>query len=200
MRHDLKNQLLILDIYANLLGRAKDGFEVAELQKKIARSIAEMRNQLEFTKQYQELGHHAPEWLNLHELVARAKRGLNPGEVSIEEHGTDVLILADPLLEKVVYNLIDNALRHSGAKRLAITVEEEDSGMKVIFEDDGAGISDDDRPRLFERGFGKNTGLGLFMSREILALTKMSIRETSVEGNGARFEISVPSANRRPAH
>jgi PAS domain S-box-containing protein len=198
MRHDLKNQLLVLNIYANLLGRAKDGFEVAELQKKITRSILEMQNQLEFTKQYQELGHHAPEWLNIHELVTKAKGNLNSGELSIEEHGTDVLVLADPLLEKVVYNLIDNALRHSGAKCLTVTVEEE-GVMKLIFEDDGEGISDDDRPHLFERGYGKNTGLGLFMSREILALTKMTIRETSVEDAGARFEILVPSGNHRPA-
>jgi signal transduction histidine kinase len=42
------------------------------------------------------------------------------------------------------------------------------------------------------RGFGKNTGLGLFFSREILSITGISITETGVYGVGARFEIRVP--------
>ena len=45
---------------------------------------------------------------------------------------------------------------------------------------------------LFERGYGKHTGFGLFMSREILRMTGLEIRENSVPGSGARFEIIVP--------
>jgi len=37
-----------------------------------------------------------------------------------------------------------------------------------------------------------NTGLGLFLSREILAITSITIRETGIPGEGARFEISCP--------
>jgi signal transduction histidine kinase len=46
--------------------------------------------------------------------------------------------------------------------------------------------------RIFEQGFGKNTGLGLFLSREILAITGITITENGVPGKGARFEITVP--------
>ena len=46
--------------------------------------------------------------------------------------------------------------------------------------------------RIFERGFGNNTGLGLFLSREILSITDITIRETGEPGKGARFEINVP--------
>ncbi len=59
-------------------------------------------------------------------------------------------------------------------------------------EDDGAGISAEDKKRLFEKGFGKNTGYGLHLSREILSLTGISIVEDSLPGNGARFRITVP--------
>ncbi len=45
---------------------------------------------------------------------------------------------------------------------------------------------------LFSRGFGHNTGLGLFLSREILAITGITISETGETGRGARFEIVVP--------
>jgi signal transduction histidine kinase len=54
------------------------------------------------------------------------------------------------------------------------------------------GISPGDKPHLFERGFGKNTGLGLFHSREILSITGISISETGIPGKGAQFEIAIP--------
>ena len=54
------------------------------------------------------------------------------------------------------------------------------------------GITDEDKKSLFLRGFGKNTGLGLFLSQEILAITGITITETGIPGKGARFEIAVP--------
>jgi len=64
-------------------------------------------------------------------------------------------------------------------------------------EDNGNGIAPEDRVHLFTKGFGKNTGLGLFLSREILSITNMEIRETGTYGKGARFEIIVPKGSYR---
>ena len=62
----------------------------------------------------------------------------------------------------------------------------------IACEDDGAGITDEDKKHLFEQGYGKHTGLGLFLSREILSITGITITETSEPGKGARFEMVVP--------
>ncbi len=62
----------------------------------------------------------------------------------------------------------------------------------LIVADDGVGVPLADKERIFERGFGRNTGLGLFLVREILGITGMSIRETGEPGKGARFEVTVP--------
>ncbi|RPI37514.1 MAG: sensor histidine kinase, partial [Methanoregulaceae archaeon] len=106
----------------------------------------------------------------------------------------EVKVLADPLFEKIFYNLIDNALRYGGdsLKQIRISSEETDRGLIIMVEDDGAGISPEDRPHLFTKGFGKNTELGLFLTKEILGITAMEIREDSQPGHGARFEILVP--------
>jgi signal transduction histidine kinase len=98
------------------------------------------------------------------------------------------------MLEKVFYNLFDNAMQYGGADLSSITVSPRTAGdhLDIIVEDNGGGITGDDKSRLFERGFGKNTGLGLFLSREILAITGIAIQETSEPGRGARFEIRVP--------
>ena len=53
-----------------------------------------------------------------------------------------------------------------------------DTGLIIIIADNGAGISTEDKQHLFEHGFGKHTGLGLFLSREILSITGITISET----------------------
>ncbi|HOL40517.1 MAG TPA: ATP-binding protein, partial [Methanospirillum sp.] len=101
---------------------------------------------------------------------------------------------ADPLLPKVFENLLDNTLRH-GIEVTTISVRYEiqpDSRLMVVWEDDGTGISDDAKTRIFERGYGKNTGLGLFLIREILSLSGITIYEAGRSGEGARFCLLIP--------
>jgi len=62
----------------------------------------------------------------------------------------------------------------------------------IVCEDDGIGIQTGDREKIFDRGFGNNTGLGLALAREILDITGISILENGEPGKGARFEITVP--------
>jgi signal transduction histidine kinase len=64
--------------------------------------------------------------------------------------------------------------------------------LVVAWVDNGVGIPAKHKERIFERGFGKNTGLGMFLAREILSLTGITITETGDPGSGARFEMVVP--------
>ena len=122
-------------------------------------------------------------------------------DVRVEVDPKNPEIFADRLFEKVFYNLIDNALRYGGAgmKTIRVSSQEIDTCLLIVCEDDGVGISAEDKKRLFTRGFGKNTGLGLFLSREILAITGITIKETGEPGKGARFEITVPKGMWRTA-
>ncbi len=61
----------------------------------------------------------------------------------------------------------------------------------LTIEDDGTGVPEYDKEKIFSRGFGRNTGLGLFLAREILSTTGMTITETGTYQKGARFEIRV---------
>jgi signal transduction histidine kinase len=103
-------------------------------------------------------------------------------------------VLADPLIIKVFYNLIDNAIRHGGKiTTIRFSIQESGDEHPIICEDDGDGVPADEKERIFERRYGKNTGLGLFLAREILRITGMTIRETGEPGKGARFEMTVPN-------
>ena len=62
----------------------------------------------------------------------------------------------------------------------------------MVWENNGVGIAEEEKERIFDRGFGKHTGFGRFPVREILSLTDITIKETGVPGKGPRFEITVP--------
>nr|WP_280897447.1 HAMP domain-containing sensor histidine kinase [Methanolinea mesophila] len=110
-----------------------------------------------------------------------------------------VEILADPALPKVFENLLDNTLRHGGKKvsGVRVTCEVCEDELLVTWEDDGVGVPEDEKERIFDRGYGKNTGLGLFLAQEVLGVTGIGINEKGIPGDGARFVIRVPRGGYR---
>jgi PAS domain S-box-containing protein len=199
-RHDIRNQLLVLkgnlDFSKNTL---HDAAKTMEFILREERAVAAIERQIAFTQEYEDLGQHTPTWQNVDALVTQAQSILPVRNIRFESGVNDVEVHADPLFEKVFYNLIDNALRYGGPAMTTIRISAQASGedLVIVFEDDGAGVAAKDKPHLFERGFGQNTGLGLFLSREILALTGITIAETGSAGTGARFEIRVPKGEYR---
>jgi PAS domain S-box-containing protein len=195
-RHDILNQLLALEGYIELSGDVIDDKQASLLDfiKKEGDIVRTIRHQISFTKEYEGMGVKDPVWQNVNACVKRAVMSLPMRDVHVNVDPDGLECFADPLFEKVFYNLIDNALRYGGAgmKTVRVFVQEADNGCAIICEDDGTGISADDKTRIFTRGFGKHTGLGLFLAREILSITGMTINETSEPGKGARFEIFVP--------
>jgi PAS domain S-box-containing protein len=199
-RHDIKNQLLALNGYIALseeaIGNPVELKEFIAKEQKIADSIA---LQIAFTKDYESLGVTSPTWQNVSALVHDAGTSHPMRNIVLETQCPGLEIFADPLLEKVFFNLIDNSLRYGGEKMTAIrvTATEGDEALHITYEDDGTGISAYDKKGLFSKGFGKHTGLGLFLSREILSLTSITITENGEPGVGARFEITVPKGTYR---
>jgi signal transduction histidine kinase len=199
-RHDISNQLHALSGYLELSRETVNDPDLAsELiakEEKIADTIA---HQINFTRDYEDLGITAPAWQNVDGIIRQAAASLSMKDIRVVVDRPDLEIYADPLLGKVFYNLMDNALKYGGSKitTIGITTHETGTGLTLIFEDDGMGIAGEDKRRLFERGFGKNTGLGLFLSREILSITSITIRETGDPGRGARFEMIVPKGEYR---
>ncbi|MFA5253858.1 MAG: PAS domain S-box protein [Methanoregula sp.] len=194
-RHDIKNQLVPLSGYLDL-SSANPGnpAAVSEYLAKATKIAGTIERQIDFTRIYEDLGTTAPVWQNVGESVSLTVKSLPMGEIRVTVDRPDLEIFADRLVEKVFFNLIDNALRYGGPKMTEIrfSSRETENGLVLVCEDDGAGIRGEDKARLFQKGFGKNTGLGLFLSREILAITGIAISETGEAGKGARFEMVVP--------
>ena len=193
-RHDIRNQIQALYGYFGILKIKLEGTPWLGYILKGAQVVDTIERQISFTKEYEDLGLQAPYWESVASSVDRAVTSLPMRTIQTRVTTGELKIFADPLFDKVFYNLIDNALRYGGPKMTTIKVsaKESEGGLVIIVEDDGDGITPEDKSRLFTKGFGKNTGLGLFLSREILAITGLTITETGIPGEGARFEILVP--------
>ncbi|MGB8309216.1 MAG: PAS domain S-box protein [Methanoregula sp.] len=198
-RHDILNQLTALKTYIELSKDMQDKETLAKYistEEKIADTL---ERQINFTREYQDLGVTVPVWQNVRVCIEKAVASLPIRDVTVKMDFVDCEIFADLLFDKVFYNLIDNALKYGGNTMTFIRISSfvSGKGITLVCEDNGAGISEDDKKHLFTRGFGKHTGLGLFLSREILSITGITIIENGEAGKGARFEITVPKENYR---
>ena len=77
-------------------------------------------------------------------------------------------MLADSMLRQLFYNLMDNTLKY-GEKTSTIRVhyKEEAEQLKLIYEDDGAGIPGEEKSKLFQEGYEKGTGFELYLLKRI---------------------------------
>jgi len=189
-RHDILNQLTILLGNLSFAEEAVQEPEVSDYLARVQSAADRIRRQIEFTRDYTDLGVRSPEWQRISEAIHTEVLHWLP----IENEAGDLVVYADPMLSTVFANLMDNTVRHGeSATRVRVRYRPEENGdLTLIWEDDGTGIPAEDKERIFNQGFGKNTGLGLFLIREILGITGITIAERGEPGKGARFEMRVP--------
>jgi PAS domain S-box-containing protein len=197
-RHDILNALTALAYYQELTREVVLPPDVGTYLEKQEAATRQIRRLIEFTRDYQDLGSTSPTWQPVGDLIRKAATTLKPAGILMSITFESLEILADPLLEKVFYSLIENAIRHGEhVTEIRFSCRPRADGLEILCEDNGAGIPSGDKEHIFRRGFGKHTGLGLFLSREILGITGLTIRETGEEGHGARFEIHIPKGRYR---
>ena len=199
-RHDLLNQLTALQVYHDLLqDHCNDDDTAKEYLKNVGGILENIGDQIDFTREYEEMGVRRPDWQDISALVQEIGSEKSLKTIAVKTETTGLLIRADPLIRKVIYNIFENARRHGGRVTeivLRFYVAEDGQGVLVI-EDNGDGIPASMKDRIFEKGFGKNTGFGLYLSRELLSIVGISIRETGEEGVGACFEMVLPPGSWR---
>ena len=197
-RHDLLNQMTVIQGNTDLLLSTEKNPAILVHLEKIQKAAENIDSLIIFTRDCEKMGISSPEWQNVEALGKAVFEKIQPSDIVVEVSVGDLEILADPLLERVFFNLVDNVLRHGqGATRISVTSHQRDDHMILVFEDDGCGVEADMKARLFEKGAGKNTGLGLFLSKEILRITGITISETGSPGQGARFELDIPPGSYR---
>ena len=190
-RHDVLNQLTAVGGYNELLAMMVEDPKLKGFIEKERSALEKIRRQFSYAKDYQNIGEEAPRWQEIRIIAGRMNELVDLGDVRVAIPPGGESILADPLFEKVLSNLFENAIRHGvRVTEIRVSIRVEPPGAILIVEDDGVGIPADEKMKIFERGY--RYGFGLFLIQEILSITGMTIRENGTEGVGAWFTITVP--------
>ncbi len=153
------------------------------------------------------IGIHLHEF-NLEELVRDTMEEMNPtlktGQHITYEHSCKSLITSDKnLIRNILFNLISNAIKFSDiSKPVHIVSQIKDNITCVSIQDEGMGISEEDKEHLFSSFFrGRNvtniqgTGLGLHIVKRYVDLLGGSITMQSTLGKGTKITFSIPDKN-----
>lgn len=193
-RHDVVNQLSVIKGCQYLAIETSDIKKVHSYITQTLEECNRLEATIQFTAEYENFGTVSSTWQRVHMLIELAKDVVSFCEITINNQiPGDIEIYADPIIRKVFSTLLDNAVRHGGdITFIAFYCVKHEDSLIITCEDDGIGIPDGQKKYIFNNGYGKNTGIGLFLAREILSITGLSITECGVEGKGAKFEIVVP--------
>lgn len=198
-RHDILNQINVARAYIDFAGESDGDPAIQTYLERARAAVDEIQKQVEFSRDYQDLGVNEPAWQRPEDLVRESVSDLAlPAEVEVRTDLEGLEIYADPMVKKVFYNLIDNAVRHGGAvTEIRFSYVKCGQDLTIVCEDDGIGIPESEKEAIFREAYRRRYGHGLFLVSGILAITGISIRETGVYGKGARFEIRVPNGGYR---
>jgi PAS domain S-box-containing protein len=191
--NEIQSFVFALNGFLVLEGTSKDNEgarNYLDLEEELVRKINETLN---FAKNYQDLGVHPPQWQNVEQSFLMGISHLDYSSLHRTIHLDDLEIYADSLLERVFFTMTGNVLRHANtATEVTIGYQLTGDNLILFLEDNGEGVPDAIKEKIFDRGFGNQKGMELFLVREILSITGITIQETGVPGKGARFEMTVP--------
>lgn len=193
-KNDIYNQTnalhLALDLALNTSDRTtlEDSLTLAQI------STTRIEKIFGFTRTYEKLIKNSRIWISVHEIIRSTVADMILDQSIIENSTAENLeMYADPIIRKVFMTLLENSSRHGGEiTSIRIFSYHDGDSLVIVYEDDGIGIPEENKEAIFHQGYGKDTGIGLFLISMFLSLNGMSISETGTPGMGARFEIRVP--------
>jgi two-component system sensor histidine kinase ChvG len=214
--HELKNPLTSLRSAVEMLVRAPDDTVRERLMaivrndvKRIDRLITDISDASRLDA---ELSRESSDPVDLKHLLETIVEVYNftdlshrvPMQLDLDLPKGATVLGRDERLGQVIRNLIDNAVSFSpDGSPIAISARAENRIARIVIEDRGPGIPPDNLESIFERfyterpnehGFGKNSGLGLSIARQIVVNTGGRIWAENRDGGGARFIVELPLA------
>lgn len=192
-RHDIQNKITVLLAY---LGRTKKAVSDPRLldylshQEQAAKAI---RTEINLTRDFKDMGIDPPEWQDVSTLISEVtgKYAEIPARISVDLPRVE--IYADSQLEHVLDRLLERSLENEDhPHELRISHRVGDGGLSIIFENDGPGYRPEEKEGIFELKSDGSGNRELFMAREILSLTGITLAENGEFGKGARFEVKIP--------
>ncbi len=216
--HDLRQPLHALGLYAAALAARATDAALRPLVANVQRAVAALESQFEQLLDLSRLEagalRPAPVRVALAPLLARVAAEQRPHAqakgLALRVSGTTLAVVSDPaLLERIVRNLVSNAIRYGDAGGVLLGARRRGAEVAIDVIDTGIGIAPEHHARIFEEFFQVRTtrssraqsgmGLGLAIVRRLAALLGHRVEVASRVGRGSRFRVLAPAAAQRPA-
>jgi len=195
---DIQNKVFVQMGYLDLAQRKTTDPDVKTYLEREEAVVKEIQSSLSFARQFNDMGMSPPRWQNVQDVILFAISHLDLGSLTREFNLEGIEIYSDPLLERVFVTLVENAIMYAqGATVIRAGYSMSGDDAVIVVEDNGPGIAEDKKEQIFSNGAGGGGSTSLFLSREILSITGITIRENGIIGKGARFEIRVPKGSFR---
>lgn len=201
VRHDVRNKLSIITGQSYLLKKKCIGHpEVVDALSKMDQAAKDSSKIFDFAKMYEQLGVEKLVYINTEKALNDALTLFSGLTFKVVNSCQGLNLLADSFLRQLFYNFLDNTMKY-GQKTTSVKVyfEKKDSGeLLLMYEDDGVGISAENKKYLFTEGFstGGSSGFGLFLILRMMEVYGWKIREIGEENKGVKFEIIIPKVNK----
>lgn len=161
---------------------------------KIGEMISTISRRINLSLSYRNLGTTPPVWQNVQEHLVSIDLSAVKGGVSVRFWAERLEYYADPLIRDVLRHIVENSFHYAGRfNRFLVSYRELEDGLVLYFEDNGLGIPAVKKHQIFEYDSGIHAGIGLFICRQVVEVSGMTIVETGEEGRGVRFEIHIPA-------
>jgi signal transduction histidine kinase len=196
-RHDARNKLAVI---ANNLYLAKQKLtndsSVPEYLTEAEMAIEQIEKIFDFAKTYEKLGREELNYMKIEKVIKEVSMVLDLDKMELAVECPDLRVLADSLLRQLFYNLVDNSLKHGEkVNQIRIYCKAKANQINLIYEDDGVGVPEAEKAKIFEEGYGKGTGYGLYLIRKICEAYGWTIQETGIPSKGAQFIMAIPKMN-----
>ena len=211
--HDLRQPLNAMGLYAQHLLEQNQDPNVHRISSRLAIAVEQLSRLLQSLFDYTRLtlpgGVQAkPEVFALRTLLVRlsgeSRAEADAQGVELQLQCAELWVRSDPLLlERVLRNLLSNALRHAQARQVWLHVRVEQGVVQLEVGDDGQGLSEEEQSQVFEefrqldnpgRNAERGLGLGLAIVQQLAQLLGHPLRLDSSPGGGARFILQLPQA------
>lgn len=187
--HDIANQVLVINGSIALMEAQGLDEGTRRSMERIRHSLEIISKSVEVAREYRAKGT-APVWHDMMSILDN----LGSPKLYIDPCLKGLSIFADPMLEKAFFNLLDNSDKHGGrVTGIKVSCCRGTDPLKIVWEDDGVGVPEQEKSMLFEHMVGDGRVHGLALIKKILGQTGIMIEENGEPGKGARFEIVVPT-------
>jgi PAS domain S-box-containing protein len=196
---DIKNQIAISLGLVSLIENDLTSKEAIHATvSKINDQLGNMEKSIDLMREYEKLGMNPPQWYSVEKVILHASLLAQSFNIDTDPTIEGLEVFSAPLFEHILANLLENAREHGKSNSpIKISFRADLEHGILAIESRGVGVPRDRKKAIFMKGYGKKTKLGLYVSREILAMTGITIDETGEEGKEARFELTIPGEGYR---